>query len=247
MPHQGELMDRDWFYEFELPDGTKTKSCCPDAVRPHVIFRRDVLLDVIDKHFGDQVGSLSALDIGSHEGYYTIELAKRFRKVQAVEKNEDTATASKMLFDTFCFKNIELLNDDFLEIENSRLRTADFVLLYGVIYHLENPVGLLRKAASMVSRILLIETQILNFDIDAKIDWGNYESQKSVHGIFGVVRDDPEAREGGITDVALVPSLNSLRTILGTLGFSTILKIPVPDQKAEQLFRDRRAILLCIR
>lgn len=244
---QSELLCRDWFYEFELPNGVKTKSICPEGVRQLHLFRRNILHEVIQAHFGDQVGSLSALDIGSHEGYYTLELAKRFESVQGIEKNAESFAASKMIFNVFNVYNVELICDDLMSVENSRLRIADFVLLYGVIYHLENPVSLLRKAASLTSRVLLIETQCLNFDIEAKIDWGTYESQKKVQGVFGVVSDDPEAREGGMTEIALVPSLNALVSVLKTMGFSTITKIPVLDRKCEQFYRDRRAILLCIR
>jgi hypothetical protein len=65
--------------------------------------------------------------------------------------------------------------------------------------------------------------------------------------VFGVVSDDPESREGGTTEIALVPSMNALHTILTTMGFSTITKIPDTGRMCEQFYRDRRAILLCIK
>lgn len=247
MPYQDEILNRNWFYEFELPNGIKTKTDCPVGVHQLHLFRRDVLLEVIQTHFGDQAGNLRALDIGSHEGYYTLELAKRFRSVQGIEKNEKSLAASKMIFDAYGMGNIDVICDDFLNVEDSRLKIADLVLLYGVIYHLEDPVSMLRKAASLTSKVLLIETQMLNFDIEAKIDWGNYESQKNVQGAFGVVSDDPDSREGGTTKIALVPSMNALHTVLKTMGFSTITKIPDSNRMCEQFYRDRRAILLCIR
>jgi hypothetical protein len=247
MRHQDEILDRKWFYEFELPNGKKTKSDCSDGVHRLHLFRRNVLLDVIQMHFGDQAGNLCALDIGSHEGYYTLELAKCFRSVQGVEKNKESLAASKIIFDAYGICNINLICGDLLSIGNGRLKMADLVLLFGVIYHLEDPVSMLRKAASLTSRVLLIETQILNFDVEAKIDWGAYESQKNVQGVFGVVSDDPESREGGTTEIALVPSMNALFTVLKSLGFSTIKKIPDSSFMCEQFYRDRRVILLCIR
>lgn len=247
MRNQDELLNRNWFYEFELPNGIKTKTDCSDGVRQLHLFRRNVLIEVIQTHFGDRAGNLNALDIGSHEGYFTLELAKRFRSVQGVEKNERSLAASKMIFDACDIDNVDLICDDLLRVENSRLKIADLVLLYGVIYHLEDPVSMLRKAASLASRVLLIETQILNFDLEAKIDWGNYDSQKNVQGVFGVISDDPESREGGTTEIALVPSMHALYTVLKALGFSTITKIPDLGRISEQFYRDRRAILLCIK
>jgi len=88
---------------------------------------------------------------------------------------------------------------------------------------------------------------ILNFDMEAKIDWGNYESQKNVNSVFGVVSDEPEGREGGQTEIALVPSMNALYSVLKALGFSTITKISDSDRMSEQFYRDRRVILLCIK
>ena len=247
MTDQDELLDRNWFYEFELPNGIKTKTDSSDGVRQLHLFRRNVLLDVIQAHFGDQACNLKALDIGSHEGYFTVELAKRFKSVQGVEKNAESLSSSKMIFDAFGIDNMDLICDDLLSVEKSRLKIADLVLLYGVIYHLEDPISLLRRAASLTSRVLLLETQILNFDMEAKIDWGNYESQKNVNGVFGVISDEPEAREGGQTEIALVPSMNALYAVLKALGFSTITKISDSDRMSEQFYRDRRVILLCIR
>nr|NJM00999.1 methyltransferase domain-containing protein [Desulfobacula sp.] len=247
MRNQKALLDRNWFYEFELPNGIKTKTDCSDGVRQLHLFRRTVLLDVIQAHFGDRACNLSALDIGSHEGYFTLELAKRFKSVQGIEKNAESFSASKKIFDAFGLDNIDLICNDLLSVEKSRLKMADLVLLYGVIYHLEDPISLLRKAASLASRVLLLETQILNFDMEAKIDWGNYESQKNVTGVFGVVSDEPEAREGGQTEIALVPSMNALYAVLNAMGFSTITKISDSSRMCEQFYRDRRVILLCIR
>ena len=246
MSYQNELLNRNWFYEFELPDGSKTKSDCPDGVRQLHLFRRSVLRTIIQTHFGEHASNLTALDIGSHEGYYTVELAKCFQSVQGVEKNTESLAASKLIFEAYALNNIDLIGSDLLDVENN-LKVADLVLLYGVIYHLENPISLLRKAASLASKALLIETQILNFDLEAEIDWGNYESQNNVRGVFGVVSDDPGAREGGMTEIALVPSMNALYTILKTMGFSTITKIPDSTQMCEQFYRNRRVILLCIR
>jgi len=101
MTDQDELLNRNWFYEFELPNGIKTKTDIPDGVRQLHLFRRNVLLDVIQAHFGDQACNLRALDIGSHEGYFSVELAKRFKSVQGVEKNAESLSSSKMIFDAF--------------------------------------------------------------------------------------------------------------------------------------------------
>lgn len=242
-----EISNRKWFYEFELPNGTTTESDCSDSIKKLHIFRRKILHDTIQTHFGNQAINLCALDIGSHEGYYTLELANHFQSVQGIEKNKKSVDASKIIFDAYKMSNIEIICDDFLTLHPSQLKKSDMVLLYGVIYHLENPISVLRRAAELTSRALLIETQILNFDIEAKIDWGNYDSQKNVQGIFGVVSDDPESREGGITEIALVPSINALYSILKNLGFSTITKIKDTENTCEQFYRDRRAIILCIR
>lgn len=155
--------------------------------------------------------------------------------------------ASKIIFDACKINNIELICEDFINIAPDRLKKSDMVLLYGVIYHLEDPVSLIRKASNFTSRVLLVETQILNFDIDARIDWGNFESQKKIQGIFGVVNDDPESREGGTTEIALVPSINALYTIFKTMGFSSITIIKDTERECEQFYRERRAIFLCIR
>jgi hypothetical protein len=71
--------------------------------------------------------------------------------------------------------------------------------------------------------------------------------ESKVRGVFGVVSEDPESREGGTSEIALVPSTYALCAVLKALGFSIVTKIPYPVRISEQFYRDRRAILLCIK
>src|SRR5437773_2273365 len=78
------IKSRIWFYEFELPDGTLTRT----DIRPDVLHihrsRREKLRRVIRDHVGDASG-LTALDVASHEGYFALELARHFAAVHGVE------------------------------------------------------------------------------------------------------------------------------------------------------------------
>lgn len=121
---------------------------------------------------------------------------------------------------------------------------ADFVLLYGLIYHLENPIHTLRLAARMARRHLLVETQVFPYDVSGRIEDGHYAWQRAVEGVFSLSVDYPQGREGGSTDLALVPSLNALTFLLRSFGFSRVEVLPPGPEDYEQFRRGSRVIVL---
>ena len=83
---------------------------------------------------------------------------------------------------------------------------ADFVLCFGLLYHVENPIQILRKLATLTKRALCIETQVLPINLTGSIEDGSYLWQRDLNGIFGLCVDYSESPEGGLTDLSLVPS-----------------------------------------
>jgi hypothetical protein len=68
-----EIKARTWFYEFALPDGSYTSTdVSPEILLIHTS-RRDKLLGIIRDRV-EQPHRLSAADLASHEGYYSLEL-----------------------------------------------------------------------------------------------------------------------------------------------------------------------------
>lgn len=120
---------------------------------------------------------------------------------------------------------------------------ADLVLVFGLIYHLENPIHTLRLAAGLSRKHILIETQVFPYDVSGRIEDGHYQWQRAVQGVFSLSVDYSRAREGGSTDLALVPSLNALLFLLRGFGFQQLQVLEPDPDDYEQFRRGSRVVI----
>lgn len=237
-----QVKSRLWFYEFDLPDGTCTPTDVPEAVRPIHTLRREALRQMIERHVPDAAGQ-TAFDFASHEGYYSLELARHFRFVRGYEIRQESVEAARLITDVLGVRNVEYAQADLQRMTPDQDEIADFVLVYGLIYHLENPILTLRLASQMTRKHIFIETQVFPYEMSGRIEDGAYHSQRSVEGVFALAPDYSHGREGGSTDLALVPSLNALLFVLRNLGFAQITVLSFGDGDYEQFARGSRVIV----
>ena len=235
------VKSRPWFYEFDLPDGTRTAGWPPE-VQPIHPSRRDKLRAVIDRRVDPQ-GRSVAIDLGAHNGYFSFELARHFARVDAYEMRPESVREARILADTLGVENVTFTETDLSRMEPHPVLTADFVLMYGLLYHVEDPLRLLRLAARLARKHILIETAVFPFDMAGRIDAGRYTHQRNIEGVFGLAPDFPESSVGGQTRFALVPSLNALLCILRELGFTELEVLEAGPDDYEQFRRGSRVVI----
>jgi tRNA (mo5U34)-methyltransferase len=236
------VKQRVWFYEFELPDGTLTQCDLPKSVRPIHVSRRSHLRRIIEGRVGNP-RAMTAIDFASHEGYYSIELAKHFALVLGIEFRPDSLAAARLITEALGVGNVRFVEADLQQMPFDSALCADFVLVYGLIYHMEDPIHVLRLAAQLCRQHILVETQIFPYDVSGRVEDGFYNNLRPVNGVFGLVPDYPQGREGGSTDLALVPSLNALLFLLRCFGFAETEVIPAQLDDYEQFCRGSRVIV----
>lgn len=237
-----QVKARTWFYEFDLPDGTRTSTDLPKDIIPIHASRRDKLMRIIRDRV-NKPHELSAIDLASHEGYYSVELASHFKSVRGYEIRPSSIDAARLITDVLGIGNVEYVEADLQKMEFDQRLSADFVLLYGLIYHLENPIHTIRLASQLCRRHILIETQVFPYDISGGLEDGHYTNMRRIEGVFGLTPDYSHHREGGSTDIALVPSLNGLLFLLRTFGFSEVSVLPSEADDYEQFRRGSRVII----
>jgi hypothetical protein len=237
------VKDRIWFYEFDLPDGTRTRSDIPQEVLRIHTSRRDKLIRVINEKLGPSVSSMTALDFASHEGFFTIELANHFASVQGFEVRTESIAAARLITDVLGVNNVTYTEIDLQKMRFDPSLCVDFVLVFGLLYHLENPIHTLRLASQLSRKHILVETQVFPYELSGSIEDGHYRWQRSVHGVFSLSADYSKHREGGSTNLALVPSLNALLFLLRTFGFSELRVIKPDPDDYEQFSRGSRKMV----
>lgn len=165
-----------------------------------------------DAYFqGDVVRGKTVLDIGAWDGFMSFEAEKR-------------GAARVVASDQFCWSgkgwgtkagfdfakdalgsNVEALEADVFDLDPEKHGRFDVVLMPGVIYHLTDPWGGLKRAADMTKELLVVETHTaLNTSLEP------------------VMRYWRGAELGGDDTNYWSPNEPCLRAILADLGFTRI-------------------------
>jgi tRNA (mo5U34)-methyltransferase len=236
------IKTQQWFYEFPLPDGSKTKSYLPEHARAVHTTREKALRRYLDQYRGSFA---SALDISCHEGFFSLILADHCKTVTGIDKNEPSLEKARQMTSLLDKGNIRYRNSS-LEALTER-DAADFVLCFGLLYHVENPVEVFRSLSRITKTALCIETQVLPFEINGPIEDGSHLWQRSLRGTFGLAVDYADRPEGGMTNLALVPSVEALKFLVTQFGFSSVEFYSPEPIDYEQFVRKHRVILLARR
>jgi len=231
---------QEWFYEFMLPDGSRTNSYLPDFVRQIHHTREKALLQFLNI-YAKSGAFKAALDVSCHEAYYTHVLANKFEHVTGIDKNESSLSKAKLITEALVKKNISFVHS---AVENWKNEAPyDFVLCFGLLYHIENPVEMMRKLSALSKTAICIESQILPAETQMLVEDGSYKKLREIEGSFGLCMDYPEISEGGLTELALVPSRKALYTLLEHFGFVNIKEYVPEENDYEQFVRQQRIII----
>ncbi len=149
----------------------------------------------------------------------------------AVDARQDHVASARLIARAYDLSNLTIEQRDVSKVSAAELGSFDITLVFGLLYHVENPVGLLRLARALTRRICLVETQIAP-NIGGSVDWGSRLAQLPITGAFSVVdetglTDEPESN---LTEISLCPSLDALLWIMRKVGFSRVEVVqPAPD------------------
>ncbi|MBJ7608239.1 MAG: methyltransferase domain-containing protein [Candidatus Dormibacteraeota bacterium] len=239
-------MARSWFYSFTMPDGQATPTYLQDQ-SIHTT-RRDMLDAVLDDHLPGDRTALTCVDLACHEGFFALHLAHTgFGKVLGIDIRPENIAGAKLIRAAQAAVNAEFVCRDVLGSDASHLGQFDVVLMLGLLYHLENPVGALRIARSLTRRICLIET-VIGPNLTGTVDWGSRTHTKPISGAFCVVDEAADVREGNreanVSAISLVPSLDALLFVMQAVGFSHVAVASPPQDGHEQLASGQRALVL---
>jgi tRNA (mo5U34)-methyltransferase len=235
---------RPWFYEFDLPDGTRTVPDLPPGVEKVHTTRRTMLDAALDARFGAGLSSLDAVDLACHQGWFSMHLAARgVRSVLGVDARashlEDAALMARVL-------GVQGFETRLADLEDARagdFGTYDITLMMGLLYHLENPVRVLRLARAITRKTLFVESQVVPH-MSGVVDWGGYMYQRHLVGTFGVVDETGEGHgpQTGVHGICLAPSIETLAWLLGRVGFARVERLVPPRDGYEQLVGQKRVM-----
>lgn len=239
------LFEKTWFYRFKLPDGRVTRTYDDGALDAVHTTRLSMLRDVVRERFGDSLAGHDAIDIACHQGWFSTQLLEwGADDVLAVDARAEHIADVELIRDALHLSKLRTLQSDVHAIEPATLGKFDLVLMLGLIYHLENPIGALRQAFALTRHMCVIETQVVP-GMTGMVDYGSYRFVRPLKGSFGIIdeTDDTHGPEASTLGICLVPSVEALMWILRKIGFARAELVPVPDDGYEQLRHGKRVMV----
>ncbi len=242
-PLEALALERRWFYRFDLPSGRQTDCTLP----PEVEVIHDTRWKMIESAVADldRSASLTALDIGCNQGFFSLKLAQSdFRHVVGIDARAVNIQDADLIRRAWQLDNLHFRHLDVFRINPKQFGQFDVVLLLGLIFQTENPIGLLRLAKDLARRMVIVEAQ---YAIEACGDfsWGSKNSKKEAHGSFAVIDQTAEkdSTVGGLSDLSLCPGKEALLWTMQRLGFSRVEVLPPPPDAYEQFASGHRALI----
>lgn len=240
------ILDKTWFYRFTLPSGRVTSTYDGGALDLIHETRLAMLRQVIDGHFGGSLAGRNAIDIACHQGWFSTQLAGwNADDVLAVDARAEHVADTTMIRDALQLSKLRVEQSDVHALDPARQGRFDLVLMLGLIYHLENPVGALRQARALCRDACVVETQVVP-GMSGMVDYGSYRFVRPLKGSFGIIdeTDDTHGPEASTTGICLVPSVEALLWIMRKIGFARVDLLPPPADAYEQLLHGKRVMVV---
>jgi hypothetical protein len=239
------VLSKTWFYPFRLPSGKIAATYDGGALDEIHATRLAMLQSALSAEFGESIAQCSAIDIACHQGYFSTQLAQMgLRDVLAVDARPEHVADANLIREALHLDNLRVQQSDVHALSPEALGRFDIVLMLGLIYHLENPVGALRTASALTGRICLVETQIVP-GLSGMVDYGSYRFVRPLKGSFGIIDETEETHgpEASTTGICLIPSLEALMWIMRKVGFSRVEVLTPPANAYEQLRYGKRVMV----
>jgi tRNA (mo5U34)-methyltransferase len=189
-----------WWHSFELPDGTTIQGRCDLIGLKERLANFPVPADLTGKR---------VLDIGTWDGWYAFELAKRGAEVVAID-----CWDNPRFYEMRRIMNLESRVDyrlmDVYDIAPENLGQFDVVMFLGVLYHLKHPLLALERVCSVTRDLACVDSFVLRephhvvLPFDGRLVMEFFETDEF----------------GGQTDNWVAPSAPCLAAMCRTAGFA---------------------------
>ena len=209
--------------------------------------RETMLFHVLEPLFQGRWDQVRAVDLACHEGYFSFSLAQRgCKEVIGFDARPANLDGARLMRTALGLTNTRFELADILCLDPRGLGKFDLTVLFGLLDHTNDPIGVLRLARALTKIVCVIETQIVP-NLSGQTDWGSYRSSRELIGCFGVVDDtdrlEEHNREASLTPLSLVPSLPALIHALRSVGFTRVEVVPPPPDAYEQLAYGKRVVV----
>ena len=187
---------------------------------------QEFLNDFLLKYLKNMGSKLDALDVACGVGLLSGTLLDVGFSVTGVDARHENTTESAKRFPNGKFHVLDVESESLTE----KLGKFPLVLCFGLFYHLENPLRLMRDLFEITDDFLIIESMIAPGDDPALI-----------------LMNEPKGNDMSLNGIAFVPTESCLVKMCYQAGFREIFKpihLPDNDNFRSTLFRRKHRTIL---
>lgn len=238
-------------YEFDLGSGLSTTTMVPELMDIHRT-RAALAGPVAISAFAQAGAATNAIDLACSEGWFAHRLLEwGADTVTGVDIRAENIHRANLVRERIGIdhQRLHLRRADVFELDAATVGTFDVVLCFGLIYHLENPIGALRIARALTRGVCLVETQLTQQVTPIRHGWGQTGQFFEQAGSWAAFVEAPQVQElnptaayGGV--VSFVPNQVALFEAVAAAGFSRCDPL-VPDTGNSQYVQGERLVVAC--
>jgi len=141
--------------------------------------------------------------------------------------------------------NISFQVEDIYNLTPSRHGAFDLTLCLGLLYHLEDPLGALRRLRSVTKELCVIETEVLSSSSSASVHRGAKDGVVRTESVLALIPEEEWQWNplASVTGAALVPNMPALRQMIALAGFGEV-KQAEPFEGCAELFANGDRVML---
>lgn len=216
-------------YPWELTPGVTTPLVGPGLPAVHATRRR--MIEPVVRAALERAGpGARAIDIACHEGWFGHRLLEwGAAEVVAVDIREVNVRRARLLRDHYGIPadRLHIEQGDVYDLGPDALGEFDVVLMLGLIYHLENPIGAIRAARSLTRGVCVLETQLTRQEEPIRTGWGIPDEFTDEPASWAARFEAPEEQDtqplaafGGV--ISLIPNRAAAEQAMTVAGFSDV-------------------------
>ena len=244
-----ELDGTGWMYPWELADGVTAPLLGPNL--PWVHSTRAEMIEGPVREALEMAGpDATALDLACCEGWFSHRLLEwGARRVVGVDVRESNIRRAELVRDHFGIEpeRLSFRRADVFELDPDELGRFDVVLVLGLVYHLEDPAGALRRARALTRSLCAIESQLTRQSRPIVYGGGSPDAFLQAQASFAaVVEADAEVNPlASVTGVmSLVPNRAALEMIARVAGFRHVRYLDASPHHDPQYLRGDRGVVV---
>ena len=165
------------------------------------------------------VGALadkSVLDVGCQDGWYSFEAAKAGARAVGIDFREEAIQRANMLRSYFGINNASFMVGN-VEDAQTLHGSFDVVLNYGLLYHLADPITVMRRLGAVTKRIMAVQTFIHALDRAP---------------VLHLLRESVGLSGKGATELIATPSGRAVVLMFKEAGFDHVYRAMPTDYRA---------------